>query len=167
MMRVWIGIDPGYKGAVAWITTDPADTAVRDVPTVEYVVRPGHKRREYDLGAMLALLHEALDAADGGDIKAALEAPAAMPSQNVSSTAKAARGGALWEGLLAALGIPTTIVSAAKWKKESEVSHVKATSLALARSEFPEVGRELQLAKHDGRAEALLIARWLRAQEVK
>ena len=58
------------------------------------------------------------------------------------------------------LNIPTELVSPQRWKKEMMDGQGKEKSAARfkAMSLFPQLADQLKLVKHDGRAEALLMA---------
>jgi len=60
-------------------------------------------------------------------------------------------------GVVAACGIPTTLVSPQKWKRELELSKDKNQSLEMARMLWPDSDK-FKRKKDDGRAEAALIA---------
>jgi hypothetical protein len=88
-----------------------------------------------------------------------VEQPFAMPNQSSSSTgAQFAAYGAIL-GALGALGLEVHIVTPAAWKRAVGVTADKRSSLDLARTLWPsDADRWFRLAKHDGRAEAALIA---------
>jgi crossover junction endodeoxyribonuclease RuvC len=74
----------------------------------------------------------------------------------------------IWQGIVAALGIPLELVTPQTWKKhfgligeEKDVSRIKAMQL------FPEVGKDLKLKKNNSRAEALLMAQYLKRTIIK
>ena len=61
--------------------------------------------------------------------------------------------------MLATAGFELVQVHPATWKKHFKLTSDKELSRALATRLFP--AAPLHLKKHDGRAEALLLARWL------
>ena len=66
-----------------------------------------------------------------------------------------------WQGLLAALEIPTNLVRPQTWKAFYGLNRSKDTSLDLARETWPDNAEEsFRLKKHDGLAEAALIAKY-------
>lgn len=148
----YIGIDPGLSGAVAFIGDD--FECVEDAPSVE--VKKGN---DYLIGSMVELLR-----AHGADrpALAVLEAGLAMPRQSSSTTAKQARGGGLWEGMLAALDIPYVTVRPNIWKKYMGVTSDKGEARVMAQKLFPQLSDRLARVKDDGRAEALLLAEYAR-----
>lgn len=164
---VYIGIDPGFSGAVAVL--QGLVVMFHDTPVVE-VTRRTHRagkraQREYLVPAMAALLRPYAKTG-----RAALELAMALPQQNAQGTLAFGRGGGIWEGILGALEIGCELVPAATWKREifrgSGLSMSdKSASRLLAVRLFPQCAEELRLVKHDGRAEALLLAEWLRRRE--
>lgn len=149
---IFIGIDPGLNGAVAVLTHD--GLIVADTPTVSVA-----RGNDYLVTEMAALLR-----CPGADVRCALEAGIAMPRQSVSSTAKQFRGVGLWEGMLAALGIPYELVAPRQWKHDVglPVGAGKGESRVLASRLFPALADQFARAKDDGRAEAALLAEWSR-----
>jgi hypothetical protein len=154
----FIGIDPGFDGAVALMSQGPDDVRVSlfDTPTLE--VWGGAKRkRHYHIVEMVKILKENMPIQI-----AALEDVHSMPKQGVASSFVFGRGLGIWEGILTALGIPIQMVSPQRWKKlmlagcgkEKDASRLRASQL------FPQA--ELSLKKHHGRAEALLMAEYIR-----
>ncbi len=61
-------------------------------------------------------------------------------------------------GVLAAFEIPVIFVNPSVWKAQLNLSSNKAESIALAKKLYPESAQCLTLKKHDGRAEAILLA---------
>ena len=155
-MTTFIGIDPGLTGAVAAIRED---NSIRfyDTPTGQIgkktVLSPAGMREifmnegPYDL-----------------TINVAIEAVHSMPKQGVASSFSFGKGVGLWLGILAGLQIPYTEVPPQRWKalmmhgmgKDKDASRIRAMQL------FPQVASELKLKKHHGRADALLLAEYLR-----
>jgi crossover junction endodeoxyribonuclease RuvC len=162
---IYIGIDPGLSGAVAVIdegvinTMDPVTVSVFDTPTA--VVEGEKTKREYLATAMALLLKSY---AGRTDVLAVLEHVHSMPKQGVSSSFCFGRGKGMWEGILAAYNIPTELVSPQRWKKEIMADQGKDKSAARfkAMALFPSLADQLKLVKHDGRAEALLMAEYAR-----
>jgi crossover junction endodeoxyribonuclease RuvC len=152
MRRVFIGIDPGLSGAIAFI--DGEFVAVYDAPSV-----PVKKGNDYLVADMAKLITQA---ASQRSCFAILEAGIAMPNQSSSSTAKAARGGGLWEGMLAMAGVPYEMVRPSAWKKVMGVTADKGEARVMAQKLFPQVADKFSRVKDDGRAEALLIAEFAR-----
>lgn len=150
-----IGIDPGLHGAVAIIYAN-GELQVWDTATA--VVKG--TRRDYLVGDMRTALRAA------GEATAVLERGIAMPRQSSSTTYVTGRGGGLWEGLLAGLEIPYRLVEPVKWKRAMGIppGSDKGASRVLAQQTWPQWASVFSRVKDDGRAEAALMAEWLRRQ---
>jgi crossover junction endodeoxyribonuclease RuvC len=158
---IYIGIDPGLSGAVGVLdercTLQPVQ--VYDTPTA--IVEGETTKRKYMVGAMALLIKPF---AGRTDVIAVLENVHSMPKQGVASSFCFGEGKGMWEGILAAYGIPTELVSPQRWKKEIMADQGKDKSAARfkAMALFPTLVDQLKLVKHDGRAEALLMAEYAR-----
>ena len=95
--------------------------------------------------------------ADPNIVHAYVERVSAFPGQGVASMFSLGHSLGIVQGALAALAIPYTMVEPKDWKARYRLSSDKSLSLTIARRLYPMV--ELNLGKHHGRAEALLIAR--------
>jgi crossover junction endodeoxyribonuclease RuvC len=97
---------------------------------------------------------------------AALERVNAMPKQGVSSTFKFGANYGIWQGLLAAYGVPHVMPTPREWQKglvrKSDGPDPKSRSLAVARRLFPDV--DLHRKKDSDKADALLLAWWAKQQ---
>lgn len=157
------GIDPGFEGALAII--GPDGPQVFDLPTL--VVEGATKdHREYDLGALADLL-EPLRALDHRLV--AVEYVRGIPHQGerrqgATSIWMQGHGVGVIEGVLAGLRLPRQRVSPQRWRRamHGSMGTDKEASRLLALQLFPELGVQLMRKKDHGRAEALLIAEWLR-----
>ena len=159
---IYIGIDPGLSGAVGIIEELPLGSmfvSVSDTPTA--LVEGEKTKRKYLVPAMALLLNSY---AGRGDVLAVLENVHSMPKQGVASSFCFGEGKGMWEGILAAYNIPTELVSPQRWKKEMMDGQGKDKSAARfkAMALFPSLADQLKLVKHDGRAEALLMAEYAR-----
>lgn len=165
-MSLYIGIDPGASGAIAFIDEHIESAEVYD----------------FDDDYALILLRQY--AVEGNrPIHAVLEKVSAMPKQGVVSMFNFGVNFGIWQGRLQTLQIPFDLMTPQKWKakvmdsvtlyktvkkknKETgKVTHEKVvdkerTSLRRAKMLFPELVERLQRVKDNGRADALLIARY-------
>ena len=108
------------------------------------------------------VMHEILKARMGDDIEVAIELVASMPRQGVASTFKFGMAFGATIALAERLHCPFHFVTPRIWKKALGLDSDKNRSLALARNLWEEAPISRQ--KDNGRAEALLIAEWLRLQ---
>jgi crossover junction endodeoxyribonuclease RuvC len=146
------GIDPGLSGAVAFL--DVATGAVLDIaymPTLA-LSRGGKNKREVDAHALARLI------GDRRPGHAFVELVGAMPGQGVSSVFEFGKSFGVVIGVLAALGIPFTLVAPVVWKRALGVPAAKDGARARASQLLPAAAHHWPLVKHDGRAEAALIA---------
>jgi len=144
---VLIGLDPGFSGAWGMIRHDGSYVSCGDMTNNgEYIYA--------------AEVYRDISRARGNDDWAvALEKVASRPAQGVVSVFKfgMAYGAAI--SICERLDNWTTVTPQA-WKKSMGLSKEKSESLDLARQLWPTA--PLSRVKDNGRAEALLIAEWLR-----
>lgn len=153
-MSYIIGIDPGNKGAVAILTAAGELVEVWDMPTLEVKVGKATKTR-----ISPELLAQELRNWD--DVKVAcMEAVASSPQMGVASAFAFGEGFGIVKGVLAALGIPLTLVPPARWKRDMGLNASKDGSRARAIAKWPAQAHEFKRVKDDGRAEAALIGCW-------
>jgi len=141
--------DPGLSGALAIISGgDP------DFDTVQLHDLP-QANGELDPSALARLLR------DAAPRRAIIEHVHSMPKQGVASTFKFGRAFGTTIGVVGALGIPLVRVRPAIWKKHfGLINQPKDAARALALRLYPNL-QGLHLKKHHGRADALLLARFL------
>jgi crossover junction endodeoxyribonuclease RuvC len=151
---ITIGVDPGLAGAVG-VLRDGAYVAVEDMPTA--VKGVGSVKSEVNAAGLILLLKLHIWSSESTSI--AIEKVGAMPGQGVSSVFSLGDSYGSARTACAATGVELHQVSPVAWKKHFKLSSDKELSRALAIRLFP--GAPLHLKKHDGRAEALLLARWL------
>jgi len=145
-----LGIDPGLSGALALLDAAGLPELVADLPIIR------DKSLAWIDGA--ALQSTILGALQGRTAVAFVERVSSMPGQGIASSFQFGVGFGSIIGVLQALHVRIEFVTPATWKRSYGLSKDKHASLHKTRLMFPTA--ELQLAKHDGRAEALLIADW-------
>lgn len=150
MSTVTIGIDPGLSGAVAILSPGGEFEAVHDLPVIR-----DHSLSWIDGSQLQSIL---LDTLRGRTAHAVVERVSAMPKQGIASAFTFGVGFGSILSVLQAMHISIELVTPAVWKRSLNLSKDKHASLHKARLLFPYA--ELHLAKHDGRAEALLIAHY-------
>jgi crossover junction endodeoxyribonuclease RuvC len=145
-----IGVDPGLSGALAILSADGTVELVSDLPIVRdrsLAWVDGNELQSIILGAL-----------QGRPAAALVERVSSMPAQGIASAFQFGVGFGSILSVLQALHIRIELVTPAVWKRSLGLSKDKHASLHKARLLFPSA--ELHLAKHDGRAEALLIAHY-------
>ena len=153
MAGLIIGVDPGLTGALAAIDIDGNAVAVHDLP----VIRDG-KLSWIDGGALQSLLLDITRGTPLESVRAVVERVGAMPKQGISSAFNFGAGFGSVLSILQARAIPIELVTPAVWKRAMGLGKDKDASLNKARLLFP--AADLCLRRHDGRAEALLLALW-------
>lgn len=157
----YLGVDPGLQGAWALLDASGVVLHVELLPTLT-VAGPGRARRvEYDLSQLR------IDVGPWrqGPLRAAIEKGHSMPGQGVRSMWTMGYGAGLIEGLLIAWDVPFERIEPQRWQrvmldgmgKGGDAARVRAGQL------FPDVRLT---HKKDGRADALLIAEFLRRQNL-
>jgi len=147
-MNIIMGIDPGLTGAITTIEmenirvlqTDDMPVLVNQIcPYLLTEILTNHVRK--------FPIH-----------KFVIEDVHSMPKQGVASTFKFGRSKGVVEGVLAGLHKRLSYVSPVTWKKHLNLTkQSKDASVALANSIF-KTSAHWPLKKHNGRAEAALIA---------
>ena len=150
----YIGIDPGLSGAIAILYGDDS-YEVFDIPIMSKGF--GAVKNEINAGGMKEILAGAIVA---GNAVAVLERVNAMPGQGVSSVFSLGDSFGVCRTVLACLVIPTIYVAPTMWKKHYGLTSDKEQARALAIRLFPKA--DLKLKKHIDRAEALLMALYLK-----
>lgn len=162
----YLAIDIGLSGAVV-LQEDRKFHSVHDVPTIR--IKTGKKVREkYDRNLCFKMLRDISILFNGDECHAIFEEHHGMPEWNYASTFKLGYGSGMWEAFLVALGIPYTSVEPDLWKSVMLVGMSKkekekrGSSVIRAREVFPETEEHLTLVKHHNRANAILMAEYLR-----
>lgn len=152
-MRI-LGVDPGGTGALALIEPDGMSVRVEDVPTLK-VSRGRGQKTEIDVWTLAGVLEEwAPDACY-------FERVHGQEGDGVSAAFNFGRAAGAVEALVKARGARFVFVAPFKWKKEMGlVGKAKDDSRALAMSLWPSEAESFRLKKHDGRADAALIAEY-------
>jgi hypothetical protein len=146
-VRLFLGIDPGLTGAVAAVNGAGQLLDVFDMPVIDKQV------------SATLLAQKIVDIAPAGTV-IAIENVASMPGQGVASTFKFGRSYGVILGVTGALQYPTLHPTATAWKKSMGLNSDKDHSRKQAVYMWPEWAKWFELKKHDGRAEAAILARW-------
>jgi len=163
-MAIFIGIDPGLHGAIAAISTaadfrlgdaiSPARLWVEDIPTHEITVN-GKKRQQLDKHRLRDLLR---GIGGGVECRAFIEDVHSMPKQGVASSFKFGFVAGATQQAVVDAGFEMTLVPPQVWKRRFGLTADKDAARARASAVFPGSAHRWPLKKHDGRAEAALIA---------
>ena len=143
-----LGIDPGQKGALAFLNVEGLIWEIEDMPLLGKEIN----------AHMLTRLIEGY----GPVRQAVIERSHSMPKQGVASVFNYGVGYGKILGVLAALDIPTHFYSSSEWKKHWRLSNDKDLSRRLATERWPSYASSFSRVKDDGRAEACFIAaKWI------
>lgn len=160
-----IGIDPGLDGAVASITNAGRYHLLWDAPTIVVEKSGGKSKREYNLAMMKEIISLARDDKTPANFcHAALEVGSPRPGEGTVSAYSIGRSVALWEAFLVAQGVPYTKCYPHVWKKKmmnGMSTSDKGAAVLRAIQIFPEASKFLARKKDHGRAEALLLAKYI------
>lgn len=154
------GIDPGLSGAIAFYEPNSGELQVFDMPTHTKTVS-GKDRRVIDIYG----LGRIIDSLAHDISLAVVEQVNAMPKQGVSSSFNFGFAAGCAQMAIAALNIPLRTVRPATWKKEMHLQADKNASRQEASRLMPKHAGLWPLVKHDGRAEASLLAYYGAQQE--
>ena len=147
MSGVLIAIDPGAISGASAVRFSNGEIFVGDLPVVN---------GQLDAAAFSRVVK------DSNVARAVVEKVGAMPKQGVASTFRFGFACGAIQGVLAANSIPIHYVSPPVWKKYfSLIGKDKEASRALAILRHPGL-KGLELKRHQGRAEAVLMMDWYR-----
>jgi crossover junction endodeoxyribonuclease RuvC len=150
MKKAWVGIDPGQSGCACLLT----DSQVH-FHSFESADQAAFKLEswaaEYQISVILEKVHS-------------------MPKQGVASTFKFGVNFGIWQGILAALNIKFQMVTPQKWKramlgKPMKGEDKKGKAISFARQIIPALKHVICLKKDHDKAEAFLMAYYLRNLE--
>ncbi len=157
--NLFIGVDPGLHGAAVLIDGRGKLLSIQDTPTL--LVKTGRRNRHVYLETnMIAILESFRDA---GTIQCVgIENQHSRPGQGAPATFSQGYGLGLWIMALAALRLPYTRIEPVVWKRKMGIvaKSDKNASIVRALQLFPHAS--LQRVKDHDRAEALLIAEYVR-----
>lgn len=188
MNKIYVGIDPGISGGIAAI--DELGNVIFALPTpCLKITKKGKSKSDYDIKGMVDIL-KSIDVSSSSVCQ---ELTHAMPGNGGVSMYNFGRGHGIWEGMVCSLGFKQVFCTPQKWKemypeiatdklskdqravmsssqisswKRKAKSDAKKKSINKAKQLFPKSESAMSKIKHDGIAEALLIANWLRSQDV-
>lgn len=155
-----IGIDPGISGAIA-VLCDDVLLAVHDMPVLEVKVGKTNKR-QVSPQLLSSILFEITCYAGGKghDYWVALEKVGAMPGQGVTSMFNFGRSFGVVEGVAAGHRLGISYITPQAWQKRSGKKEGKDGSRQRVMELYPEHADLFKRIKDDGRADAVLIARY-------
>lgn len=166
---VFIGIDPGTSGSLAFLSDDEKIIGVCDAPTIKTVGTSSRKtpkgnlrvRTSIDVSALVLLLENYIpDAEMKIYAQAVMENVHPMPGEGAVASFTFGRSVGIVQGVLHALRIPFEMVTPQSWKKAMMPGEAKekGQSMVVVKRLLPSASEWITLKRHHGRADALLIA---------
>lgn len=150
-------VDPGLKGGIAIYdgNTNKLNVFATPVRKVEFVKSGKKKTRdEMDLIKAASIVQSfPIDCF-------VIEKVNAMPNQGVTGMFRFGENFGQWQGIAAASGFLPVFYPPQVWKSHYDLSSDKYPSLEKARELWPDNVNDFKLKKHDGLAEAALIAKF-------
>ena len=147
MKTLFIGIDPGKSGGIAYVDTEQGFAGTEP----------------YSDKVLIDLCSEASNGRQ--EVICCLEKVGAMPGQGVVSMFSFGQSVGYIKGVLEAFRIPYQEITPHKWKREFSLTSDKAKSAEVCGRLFPDVtllATPRCKKPHDGMAEALLMAEYAR-----
>ena len=147
-----LGVDPGLSGALALYGSE--SLTIFDMPTVERKVGGKTKRQidAYQLGNWLDLHRNVI-------LFTVIEDVHSMPAQGITSAFNFGFSTGVLHGAICANQIPLKLVAPVVWKRHfGLIGQDKDASRLAASRVSPRYSHHWPLKKHDGRAEAFLLA---------
>ena len=156
-----LGIDPGFTGALALYNPDQNTLVIGDMPTTTRRMSNKKLRTELNIPAIMDWFDRYLPVDER--ITAWVEDPHALPKQGITSAFRFGQVCGALQAAVLAYGLPLHLVPPATWKKAMGLSADKVGCQHRASHLLPAHAHLWPLKKHDGRAEAALLA-WYGAQ---
>lgn len=161
MTKVFLGVDPGLTGALAWYCPEHDALLVEDMPTTQ-----GTRKKFVAPDVLASIVQRQRDAwlmkypYDNVHVFGVVERVSAAPDQGVTSMFNFGMGFGIVLGVLAASRIPARLVPPSVWKAELNVPADKHGSMTRACRLLPKHGALWPRMMDNGRAEAAMIALW-------
>lgn len=152
-MTLFIGIDPGLSGALAFRSGEEMD--VLPIPTLTITKSKG-TRRVIDLTALANIVDDKTK--NAARVSVFIERVSAMPKQGVASMFAFGEAYGAIKGIVAANFLPMTLVTPVTWKAKLKVSKNKDDARYRASQLMPSFAHFWSRRRDDGLAEAALIA---------
>ena len=165
IQKVYIGIDPGLSGAIACVDNNGRLLGVFDMPVTTLKINRG-VRNEISIPLLIEIF-KTLKPKFNAEIFACLEKVHGMPKMGGAAMFSFGRTYGHLEALLAALEISYEAVPPQTWKKAIFNAKAKDKDAAriLAMQIFPHASSNFTRKKDDGRAEAALMAEYMRRRQ--
>jgi crossover junction endodeoxyribonuclease RuvC len=162
-MNYVIGVDPGMGGALSLLSLDHKLIDVIDMPCC-----PKSATKNWvDANKLNIVIKGWLEIVDGDFLEAGVENVHAMPGNGVSAMFSFGHALGIVHAALVCNGIPIHWITPQSWKKHYNMTSEKKVATAKACNLYPQHTDLLVTPRGkclDGRAEAILIARYLQVK---
>jgi len=163
-MELYIGIDPGAKGAISAVLGDGNFWDTQDMPITPKTTGKGNETNAY---LLTNIIKDMTEDHSYMDVNIGVEAVSAMPRQGVTGVFSFGRSLGVIEGVLAGLGFSIAFFRPQAWKKvHGLIGKEKDQARTLVIGKWPAQAKLFKRIKDQGRADALLIAETLRLQSL-
>jgi len=157
MVKYVLGVDPGLGGALAFLHPGGELVRVFDMPVMPNGKGKAKIKNQVNAAALLQMIHSV--GIPLIEMVAWMEMVSSMPKDAQSIAFSLGDSVGSVRGVLAAVGIPLTLVRAMEWKRHFDLLKLdKDFARTKAQQLYPTA--PLELKKHGGRADAILIARY-------
>ena len=165
----FLGVDPGFHGAIGRISVDGQRVSVSDLPVVQADL---DRQREFNIPA---LVEQVQGIARLPEATVGLEFPTTRPGEGAERARRFGHGVGLLEGMLVMAGIAYKRIPPQLWKGRLNLPGKDTPGAVKTSADFfdfyyPEYGHLIRGPKGgllDGRIDALLIAHFMRMQQVE
>ena len=162
---IFIGVDPGLTGALAFIDSATGAAAIEDIPTVALTGK-GLVQRRIDGQALAQVVRRHMPADETCTV--VCEAVHAMGGNSMQTMGSLLRSLGAIEAVFDVLRHPAAMVTPQTWQRLYGLAGKKAKrepgtvpeAIRIARELYPDAAQLLQRVKDHNRAEALLIAHY-------
>lgn len=155
MSVVYLGVDPGYFGALAFYGPVRDELAIYDMPLFKLSKASGATKHVVDLIQLALIVDENVK---GRKVIAFVETVGARPGEAPQGAFNFGFGAGVLHGVCAAHFLRIEGVTPQKWKRALACPADKDGARFRASQLLPQHAGKWPLKKHDGRAEAALIA---------
>jgi crossover junction endodeoxyribonuclease RuvC len=149
----YMGIDPGFSGAIAVLDKDLALIHSQDMP----IVTVG-KKRELDEAALFKVCYRYSPTYE--HLVVGIEKSQTMPGQGIASSGRYMASYGFLRGLCVGMGLSYVLIRPPTWKKVMlmDMPKEKGSSIVKVNQLYPDL--QLTRKKDHGIADAILIARY-------
>ena len=151
---MYLGIDPGFSGALAVLDDKLNIIHYQDMPIIEVA-----KKRELNEPELHNIFQRFSLKYD--NLIVGIEKSQTMPGQGIVSTGRYMASYGFLRGLCVGLGLPYVLIRPPSWKKAmlADMPKEKGSSIQKVNQIYPEI--KLTRKKDHGISDAILIARYL------